>query len=238
MDFSLWFWLAVAAGTGVSEIARRQPWISRKFDRGGLRVRHWITGRRSYVPFTRIASVDVERANTLALKDQRGQVLARVCYFSPDACFAAFAELPRLAGRPLGACSALARGGLDFEGWLRRIRSLATQRGPYRGTDIEPQQALAVASYELAPLTERAAALYYLCCAGQPPKSLLAKLDGDSPPLMVVVAALAPGGEALAALAEDLVRYLPPEDQAAFWKARELSQQPGRVPSRPQPTAA
>ncbi|MBI3205081.1 MAG: hypothetical protein HYZ29_26320 [Myxococcales bacterium] len=216
-------WLGCAAVVGSVEVLRRKPWTSRRFDRGGLRVHNWVTGRRSYVPFTRIASVDVELGNTLALKDVQGKVLARVCYFTPDDCFAAFANLPRLAGRPLSTCSAFARGGLDFDGWLRRIRSLATQRGPYRGTDIEPPQALAVARYELAPLTERAAAIYYLCCAGQAPRDLLPRLDRESPPLLVVVAALAPGGEALLPLAKDLVRYLPQEDQAAFQRAAQAS---------------
>ncbi len=215
--------LALVAAAGVRELVRRRIWTQRSFDRGGLRIRRWLTGARAYLPFSSIATVDVERGNALVLRDRHGSVRERVWFFSPEACGRALAALPRFTGRPQGVCAALARGGLDLEGWLGRVRALTTERGPYRGSDVDAQEAHAVACNEAAPITERAAALHFLCCAGQQPVELLASLDRQSPPLMVVVAALAPGCEALVPLAQDLVRYLPDEDQAAFRRAREPS---------------
>lgn len=222
--------LATLAGFAVVEFLRREPWIVRSFDRGGLRVRNLLTGARRYLPFSAIASIDVERGNAVVLKDRRGGVMMRVFHRSPAACGKTLSELPRLAGRPLGACAALARGGLDLDAWLLRVRTLATQRGPYRGTDLEPEQVLEVARAEQAPLGERAAALYFLSCLGQRPTEFFSSLDEESPPLMVVVAALAPGGEELLPLAEDLVRYLPLADRAAFDRARSVEPPSARIP--------
>lgn len=223
LDLETLFGLVGLVAYGVYEFLRRTPWVLRSFDRGGLRLRNLLTGRRRYVPFSTIAALDVEGGKVLVLRDRRRAVLARVFHGSPEACGKTLVDLPRLAARPLGACSVLARGGVDLEAWLERVRGLATRRGPFRGTALEPEQAIAVARDEQAPLGERAAALYFLCCAGQPSSELLAGLDQSSPPLLVVVAALAPGGEALVPLAEDLVRYLPPEDQAAFHRARDAA---------------
>jgi hypothetical protein len=207
----------------VVEQLRRKPWLRRSFDRGGLRLEHRLTGAREYVPFARVGSLDVDGGREIVLRDRRDRVLARVFYRSPEACAAALTELPPVGGWPGSASVALTRGERDLQSWLHGIRALAAQRAPYRGTDVDPERALGILGDERALIADRAAALYYLGSCSQRPAELFAGLDAASPPLLVVVAALAPGGEALAPLAQDLVRYLPAADQAAFHRARHAA---------------
>lgn len=217
-----WFVLSVMiVAYSLWRLYRREPWAAKTLDSGGIRLRNLLTGARSYVPFSVVASIDVVDGNGIVLRDRRQAVLAKIFRSTPEECGRVMNQLPQFSGRPLGTCAALSRGGLELESWLDRLRRLAIQRGPYRETKLEPDQALAVVKDARAPVAERAAALYFLACTGRRPSEVLAISSQDSPPLLAVVASLAPGGEELVPLAEDLVRYLPPADQASFDRARE-----------------
>lgn len=169
-------------------------------DDGGVRATQ--IGKASYIPFTDITDARVDfrpfGVALLRLVTRGATITLRVVH--EEALFVHAAISPHIGVKPSvpAVAGVLARNGRPFDVWLADIRSGAGSG--YRAAPIDSSALVAVLDDTNAAADVRAAAAYALLHDGRE-EDLVAVVRAfvrhALPPLVVVVASLAPGGAAL-----------------------------------------
>jgi hypothetical protein len=192
-------------------------------DEGGIRFSR--RGRRGYIPFSTIR--DVKPGTVL------GRARIRIEHAAGTETFAlshtiegSGGVLERIligveAARKAPVCpEAFRRNGATLEEWLARIERIVRDTNGYRNASIDVQELEAIARDTRCDPESRAGALYALVARPDPEAfaRLRDVLGSESPPQLLAVARLAPGGEALAAdaIVEQAIPFLPEADRLAF----------------------
>lgn len=211
---------AVVVGSGTAAIVllaalvpylllrgRARPRLA--LDEGGLRWDGVFGLSHHYFAFTEIRRASLVDGSRLLIQGPAGERSASFRFSASTGALSVHAELgQRLAtGRQAGA-STLGRRRRDLGTWLATLTELASdaKRSPYRTRfDLEALARMA-ADVDL-PIDVRAGATYVVLASGRAIGSSAAA-SPSAPPLMVALAALAPGGSELRTRARSLVPYL------------------------------
>jgi hypothetical protein len=189
-------------------------------DDGGVRAApiYEKEKRGQWIPFTTIVDSRVDfglfGVALLRLVTRDGTITLRVPH--DDALFVHATLLPHVGATPSAVSAALARNGRPVDEWLADVRSRAQSDG-YREAAMSTASLVATLEDGCAPAEARAAAAHALLYGGREDDVyavVRAFATHALPPIVVVVAALAPGGAALVpdVMWDEALAYLTPAE--------------------------